>query len=102
LFAKSLAESSAACSHARVHIIPLHRIRLEMSVKFATLPKAIKRHFGIDHTYEREMLDHLMEVLAHCVVVKPDSVGFNSSTRPGKFGEDEPHPFPELEGKWTG
>lgn len=86
-----------------MHLLPLHRVRLEMGVKLATLPKPVKRGLDISHVHREELLDHMMAVLNGAVIVKPDTIlTGDCSRRPGKFGEDEPHPFPELEGKFTG
>jgi len=85
-----------------MHILPHHRIRLEMGVKLTTASKVAKRHFGLDARYADEILDHVMSVIRNCIVLRPDTVGMNTETKLGEFGVSEPHPHPELIDKWTG
>lgn len=70
-------------------------IRRAISVKIAVAPKYAQRGFGLlERQCRRELLDAIMSVLQGAVIVQPGMVGL--CERRGKFGVDEPHPFPEL------
>jgi hypothetical protein len=79
-----------------MHLIRHHALRTALSVNLICLKPTVKRTLGLTAQCQEELIDAMMRAISGCVIVSPDMVGQNTGSRPGRFGVDEPHPFPHL------
>ncbi len=79
-----------------MHLIRHDDLRITLSVQLTCLKLTVKRTLGLTEQCREELIDAMMAAIAECVIVAPDMAGENTSARRGRFGVDEPHPFPHL------